>query len=50
MSGRICFLMAEPINNIHETGEWFQNFIEVTMISLNKKPKATKRRDHGTYS
>jgi hypothetical protein len=36
--------------NIYETREWPKNFIEVTIIALQKKPKATKCSDHGTIS
>jgi hypothetical protein len=31
--GRIHSVMTETINNTYETGEWFQDFIEVTMVS-----------------
>jgi hypothetical protein len=41
-------LMTELINSIYVTGEWSKNFIEVTMIVLKKKPKATKCSDHRT--
>jgi hypothetical protein len=43
-------LMERLINNIYVTGEWPRDFIEVTMIALKKKPKATKYSDHRTYS
>jgi hypothetical protein len=33
--------MTQVINNLYETGEWLKDFIEVTMIALKKKPKAT---------
>jgi hypothetical protein len=42
--------MTQLINSIHVTGEWPRDFIEVTMIALKKKPKATKCSDHSTYS
>jgi hypothetical protein len=29
-----------------ETGEWPRDFIEVTVIALKKKPKATSCNDH----
>jgi hypothetical protein len=35
---------------MYETGEWPKDFTEVTMISLKKKPKATKHSDHRTIS
>jgi hypothetical protein len=38
-------LMTHLINNIHETGKWCKDFIEVTMIAL-KKPEATNCSDH----
>jgi hypothetical protein len=43
-------LMTQLINSIYVTGEWPRDFIEVTMIALQKKPKATKRSDHCTFS
>jgi hypothetical protein len=36
--------------NIYETGELPKDFTEVTMISLKKKPKATKCNNHCTIS
>jgi hypothetical protein len=36
------------INSIYISGEWPIDFIEITMISLKKKPKATKCSDHRT--
>jgi hypothetical protein len=39
-------LMTQPINSIYVTGEWPRDFIEVTMIALKKKTKATKCSDH----
>jgi hypothetical protein len=38
------------INSMYVTGEWPRDFIEVTMIALKKKPKATKCSDHRTIS
>jgi hypothetical protein len=38
------------INAIYETGEWPKDFTEVTMITLKKKPQATKCSDHRTVS
>jgi hypothetical protein len=35
-------LMTQLINSIYVTGEWHRDFIEVTMIALKKKLKATK--------
>jgi hypothetical protein len=43
-------LMIQPINSIYVTGERPRDFIEVTMIALKKKPKATKCSDHRTIS
>jgi hypothetical protein len=43
-------LMTQMINSIYVTGEWPRDFIEVTMIALKKKPKATKCSDHRTIS
>jgi hypothetical protein len=43
-------LMTQLINSIYVTGEWPRDFIEVTMIALKKKPKATKCSDHHTIS
>jgi hypothetical protein len=42
--------MTQLINSIYVTGEWPREFIEVTMIALKKKPKATKCSDHRTIS
>jgi hypothetical protein len=39
-------LMTQLINSIYVTGEWPRDFIEVTMIALKIKPKATKCSDH----
>ena len=43
-------IMMKLINNIYETGEWPNDFTEVTMIALKKKPRATKCSDHRTVS
>jgi hypothetical protein len=43
-------LMIRLINSIHVTGEWPSDLIEVKMIALKKKPKATKHSDHCTIS
>jgi hypothetical protein len=43
-------LMTQLIDNIYETGEWPNDFIQVTMIALTKKPKATKCSNHHTVS
>jgi hypothetical protein len=43
-------LMAHLINSKYVTGQWPRDFIEVTMIALKKKPKATKCSDHHTIS
>jgi hypothetical protein len=43
-------LMKQLLNNIHETGERPKSLIGVAMISLKKKPKATKCSDHRTIS
>jgi hypothetical protein len=43
-------LMTQLINGIYVTGEWPRDFIEVTMITLKKKPKTTKCNDHRTIS
>jgi hypothetical protein len=42
--------MTQLINNIYVTEEWPRDLIEVTMIALKKKPKATKCSDHRTIS
>ncbi|PNF29711.1 hypothetical protein B7P43_G12560 [Cryptotermes secundus] len=38
--------LTKLINTIYETGEWPKGFIEVTMIALKKKTKATKCSDN----
>jgi hypothetical protein len=43
-------LITQLTNSIIVTGEWPRDFIKVTMIALNKKPKATKCSDHLTIS
>jgi hypothetical protein len=43
-------IMTQVINNIYETGNWPKDLIEVTMIPLQKQPKATKCSDHHTVS
>jgi hypothetical protein len=43
-------LTTQMINSIYVTGEWPRDFIEVTMIALKKKPKATKCSDHRKIS
>jgi len=37
-------------NTIYNTGEWPQDFTEVTMIALKKKTKAAKCSDYRTIS
>jgi hypothetical protein len=43
-------IMTQLFSNIHETGEWPKDLIEVTVISLKKKPRATKCNSHCTHS
>jgi len=43
-------IMTKLINSIYETREWPNDFTEVTMIALKKKPQATKCSDHHTIS
>jgi hypothetical protein len=43
-------IMTQPIKNIHETGEWPQDFIKVTITALKKKQKATKCSDNRTIN
>jgi hypothetical protein len=38
-------ILAKLSNTIYNTGEWPQDFTEVTMIALKKKTKATKCSD-----
>jgi len=42
--------MTKLIKIIYETGEWTEDFTEVTMITLTKKPQVTKCSDHRTIS
>ena len=42
--------MTKLSNTIYNTGEWPQDFTEVTMIALKKKTKARKCRDYRTIS
>jgi hypothetical protein len=42
--------IVKQLINVYETGEWPMDFVEVTMIALNKKPKAAKCSDHRTIS
>jgi hypothetical protein len=42
--------MTKLVNTIYETGELPKDFTEVTMITLKKKPQATKFSDHCTIS
>ena len=42
--------MTKLCNTIYNTGEWPQDFTEVTMIALKKKIKATKCSDYRTIS
>jgi hypothetical protein len=43
-------IMKKFINTIYKTGEWPKDFTEGTMITLKKKPQATKCSDHRTIS
>ena len=43
-------IMTKLMNTIYETGEWPKDFTEDTMITLKKKPQATKCSDHRTIS
>jgi len=38
--------VTQLINNIQETGELLKDFTEVTIIALQKKPKATQCSSH----
>jgi hypothetical protein len=42
--------MTQLMINICITAEWRRDFIEVTMVALQKKPKATKCSDNHTIS
>ena len=39
-------ILTKLSNTIYNTGEWPQDFTEVTMIALKKKTKATKRSSY----
>jgi hypothetical protein len=43
-------IMTQLNNDIYGTGEWPKDFIEVAMIALKRKPKATKCSYHYTVS
>ena len=43
-------ILKKLSNTIYNTGEWPQDFTEVTMIALKKKTKATKCGDYRTIS
>ena len=43
-------IMKKLINTIYETGEWPNDFTEITIIALKKKPQAKKCSDHRTTS
>ena len=43
-------ILTKLINTIYETGDWPEDFTEVTMITLKKKTQATKCSDHRTIS
>jgi hypothetical protein len=43
-------LMTQLINSMYVTGEWPRHLIELTMIALKKKPKATKCSHYRTIS
>ena len=42
--------LTQLINKIYETGEWPNDFLDVTMIPLKKKQSAKKCSDHRTIS
>ncbi|XP_026467813.1 uncharacterized protein LOC113371400 [Ctenocephalides felis] len=42
--------LTKLLNQIYRTGEWPKDFLDVTMIALQKKPKTNKCRDHRTIS
>jgi hypothetical protein len=50
LMGEGALKMMTLINTIYETGKWPKDFTEVTMITLKKKPQATKCSDHSTIS
>jgi hypothetical protein len=43
-------ILTELFSIIYKSGEWPQDFTEVKMTALKKKPKATKCSDHRTVS
>ena len=43
-------IVTQLISSIYETEEWPKDFTEVAMITLNKKPHATKCSDHHRVS
>ena len=43
-------IMKKLLNTIYENGKWPNDFTEVTMIALKKKPEVTKCSDHRTVS
>ena len=43
-------ILTKLSNTICNTGEWPQDFTEVTMTALKKKTKATKCTDYRTIS
>jgi len=42
--------VTQLIKKIQETGEMLKDFTEVTMIALQKKPKATQCSSHHTLN
>ena len=49
-SQTFIFVLYTTPNTIYNTGEWPQDFTEVTTIALKKKTKATKCSDYRTIS
>ena len=43
-------IKTKLINTTYETGDWPKDFTELAMITLKKKPQATKCSDHRTIS
>jgi len=43
-------MMTQLISYVHYTGEWPRDVTELSMIALEKKPRATKYNDHSTIS
>ena len=41
-------IVTQLINNTNDTGEWPRDFTVVTVIAIQKKPKATICSDHCT--